>query len=82
VIERLAASEASKAAAKRAVSRATASSTIDVVKGPGESIIVRILRPGRNGHQVIESVIDSTGKKTVVQKAYDASGKLVHYDPK
>jgi RHS repeat-associated protein len=80
-VERLAASAAAKAAANRAISRATTKSTIDVVQ-EGTSIIVRITRPGRNGYQVIESVIKSDGTKTVVQKAYDAAGKLVHYDPK
>jgi RHS repeat-associated protein len=80
-LERLPASQAAKEAAKRAISRATTSSTIDVVK-EGSSVVVRISRPGRSGHQVIESVIDSAGKKTVVQKAYDAAGKLVHHHPK
>ena len=78
VLERLPISQAAKEAAKRAISR---SSTIDVVK-EGGSVVVRISRPGRNGFQVIESVIDSAGGKTVTQKAFDAAGKLVHYHPK
>lgn len=80
-LDRLAVSAAAKEAAKRAISRAMTSSTIDVVK-EGGSVVVRISRAGRNGHQIIESVIDGAGNKTVVQKAYDAAGKLVHYDPK
>ena len=80
-IERMAVSPAAKAAAKRAVSRATASSKIDVIRESG-SLIVRIERAGRNGYQVIESVIKSDGTKTVVQKAFDAAGKSVHYHPK
>ena len=80
-IERMAASQAAKAAAKRAVSRATTGSKIDIVN-EGGSLVVRITRAGRNGYQVIESVIKSDGTKTVVQKAFDAAGKLVHYHPK
>jgi RHS repeat-associated protein len=80
-LERLPVSTAAKEAAKRAIYRATKSSTIDVVS-EGDSVVVRISRVGRNGHQVIESVIDAGGKKTVVQRAYDTAGKLVHYDPK
>jgi RHS repeat-associated protein len=80
-IGRMAVSEAAKAAARSAVSRATTKSTIDVVR-EGSTLIVRVLRPGRNGHQVIESVIKSDGTKTVVQKAFDAAGNLVHYHPK
>ncbi len=80
-IARMAVSESAKAAARSAISRATTKSTIDVVK-EGGNLIVRVARPGRDGHQVIESVIKSDGTKTVVQKAFDAAGRLVHYHPK
>jgi RHS repeat-associated protein len=80
-ITRMAASEAAKAAARSAVSRATTSSTIEIVEESG-GLIVRISRAGRNGYQIVESVIKSDGAKSVVQKAFDAAGELVHYDPK
>jgi RHS repeat-associated protein len=80
-VEHLAASQAAKAAAKKAISRATSTSTIEVVEEAG-TVYVRISRAGRQGHQVIETTIKSDGTKTVVQKAYNDFGKLVHYDPK
>lgn len=56
-------------------------STIEVVEEAG-NVYVRIKRAGFDGYQVVESVIKSDGTKSVVQKAYDAAGRLVHYDPK
>jgi hypothetical protein len=69
------------AAANRAIARATSSSTIDVVQRGGD-VVVRVARPGADGHQVIETVVTSDGTKRVVQLAYDSNGQLVHYDPK
>jgi hypothetical protein len=77
----LAASQAAKAAARKAISRATVNSTIEVVEEAG-TVYVRIKRAGFDGYQVVESVIKSDGAKNVVQKAFDAAGRLVHYDPK
>jgi len=74
-------SDAQFQAALRAIARATSKSAINITK-EGENLIVKITRPGRNGYQEIVSTIDESGTKTVVQKAYDQSGKLVHYDPK
>jgi hypothetical protein len=73
--------EAQAAAANRAIGRATSSSTIDVTTS-GPNVVVRIIRPGTNGHQVIESIVGVDGSKSVVQLAYDSQGNLVHYDPK
>jgi RHS repeat-associated protein len=80
-INRLGVSEPIKAAARRAIKRATSNSTIDVVK-EGGNVIVRIKRAGHDGYQVIETVIKSNGVKQTVQKAYDAAGNLVHFHPK
>jgi RHS repeat-associated protein len=72
---------AQAAAAIAAVARATSTSSIQVMR-QGQNLIVQISRTGRNGYQVIESVIDQAGGKQVVQKAYDAAHTLVHFDPK
>ena len=72
---------AQAAAAISAIARATASSSIQIMR-QGQDLAVRISRAGANGYQVIESVIDQAGGKQVVQKAYDAANMLVHYDPK
>ncbi|MGQ0824617.1 MAG: hypothetical protein ACT4OX_06240 [Actinomycetota bacterium] len=77
----LGATEQQVAAANRAIGRATSTSTIDVVQS-GPNVIVRVARPGVDGHQVIETVVRADGSKSVVQLAYDSSGRLVHYDPK
>jgi hypothetical protein len=81
-LAKLAGSEAQAAAANRAVGRATATSTIQIARGEGSSIIVRVTRRGADDIQVIESQVAKDGSKTVVQKAYDAAGNLVHYDVK
>jgi hypothetical protein len=78
---RLASSAPQAAAAASAISRATTSSSVQVFK-QGTDLVVRIIRAGANGYQAIESVVDQAGNKQVVQKAYDISGSLVHYDPK
>lgn len=69
------------ASANRAISRATASSEIDVSM-TGDDVVVRITRPGVDGRQVMENVVAPDGQKSVTQLAYDESGALVHYDPK
>jgi hypothetical protein len=69
------------AAANRAISRATTSSTIGIEK-EGSDVIVSVSRAGQYGYQVIESTIGPDGTKTVVQKAYDAAGNLVHFHTK
>ena len=71
-----------RAAAHRAIGRATSSETIEVLGGEGSDIVVRLTRSGRNGHQVIESTVRADGATSVVQRAYDALGKLLHNDPK
>jgi hypothetical protein len=81
-IEQMGLSEAAKQAALRAIARGGANQVYQLIEREGGGVIVRILRPGRDGYQVIESIIDQVGNKQVIQKAVDALGKLVHYDPK
>ena len=69
------------AAANRAIGRGTSTSTYNVGTF-GERVVVQVQRPGANGYQVVETVVSPDGSKFVVQKAYDAAGQLVHYDPK
>jgi hypothetical protein len=49
-----------------------------------ENGVMRVLkeRPGNDGKQVIESLVNSEGKKNIVQRAYDSTCKLVHEDSK
>jgi hypothetical protein len=68
-------------AALRAVSRATASTRIDVASS-GSSVTVSLIRPGHDGYQVLVSVIGPRGTDIVVQLAYKATGVLDHVDPK
>ena len=65
------------AAVSSAISRATSTSTVQVTQY-GPDVIVQIYRPGANGYQVIESIVTPSGTKSVLQKAYDALGNLVH----
>jgi hypothetical protein len=68
-------------AVKRAIQRATATSSIKITQY-GSDVIVQIIRKGREGFQIVESVVNISGSKTVIQKAYDAAGNLIHYHPK
>lgn len=72
---------AQAAAVNSALSRATTTSTVKVTQY-GSDVVVQVMRPGQNGFQVIETVVNQNGTKTVLQKAYDAAGELVHYHPK
>jgi RHS repeat-associated protein len=82
-IEDAAISNAQKAAVKSALSRAGSQGTVTVEKLADGSVRVLTERAGRAGSQVIEKVIDSAGNTaSVVQKAYDVAGNLVHVDPK
>lgn len=81
-LARMALPEAQAQAARSAISRATTSSSVDIVQQEGGNLLVRVVRPGANGYQAIESTITRDGIKTVVQKAWDAAGRLVHVDPK
>ena len=71
-----------KAAAYRTISRATSTEDIDIVRMANSDLIIRRTRPGKIGYQVFEDTIRPDGSKTVVQKAYDDAGNLVHFDPK
>jgi len=80
-LDALRVSQAQLSAALRAISRGTTSSIYDIGRY-GQNIVVRVIRQGRDGYQVIESIIRPSGDKSVVQMAYDAAGVLVHYDIK
>ncbi len=73
---------AQSAAAKSAITRATATSSIKVTQS-GADVVVQVFRAGEmGGYQVIESVVNPSGAKSVVQKGYSAAGKVTHYDVK
>jgi hypothetical protein len=74
--------EAQAKAARRTIGRATASEDIAITPEASGAIIVTRTRPGRIGRQEFEDTIHPDGSKQVVQKAYDAAGNLVHFDPK
>lgn len=64
-----------------AVKRLTGSYST-TVKMSGPNVVLEAFRHGADGYQVIETVVPVSGQKQVVQKAYNAAGELVHYDPK
>ncbi len=73
---------AQKQAAKRALARAGSNASVSISESDGGLIRVEVTRPGFDGTQTITKAIDSAGNTTTVQAAHDASGTLVHYDPK
>jgi hypothetical protein len=72
---------AQTAAAILAINRATTSSTIKIVIGE-TFVVVRSIRSGFNGYQVIEAAVDPFGKKEVIQLGFDSAGNMTHFDPK
>ena len=74
-------SPAQLASVKRAIRRATATEVITITQY-GDSVVFQSFRHGRDGYQVIEKIVDIHGKGDPIQRAYNAAGKLVHYDPK
>jgi RHS repeat-associated protein len=82
-IEDAAISDGQKAAVKSALDRAASTAKVQIEKLADGSVRITTERAGRNGFQAIEKVVDASGAtKSVVQKAYDAAGNLVHVDPK
>ncbi len=82
-IEDAAISDGQKAAVKSALDRAASTAKVQLEKLADGSIRITTERAGRNGFQAIEKVVDASGAtKSVVQKAFDAAGNLVHVDPK
>jgi hypothetical protein len=81
-LSQLGLSEAQAAAANRAIGRATTSTSIELTQGEGGAVLVRLSRPGRDGYQVVESVIAKDGTKTVTQYGVNSEGTVVHVDPK
>lgn len=73
--------DAQAAAVKSTLSRATTTSTIRVTQY-GPDVVVQVMRPGQNGYQVMETIVNQNGTKSVIQRAYDAAGELVHFHPK
>ena len=82
IIDGMGLPEAQVRAARRTIVRATASEDLEVVPASAGPIVITRSRPGRNGRQVFEDTIQPDGSKQVVQRAYDASGNLIHHDPK
>jgi hypothetical protein len=69
-------------AVRSAISRATSSDTIDILRSKAGDVVVNLTRPGADGRQVMEYTIGQDGAKIPIQKAYDVFGNLVHLDPK
>jgi hypothetical protein len=82
IIENMGLPAPQERAARRTIARATASDEIDIVKRDSGQLVVIRSRPGRFGKQVLEDTIGPDGTKQVVQKAFDPSGQIVHFDPK
>lgn len=80
-VARLGLPGAQGAAINKSISRATSSSTLDILRS-GDDVVVNLSRPGRDGHQVIQTVVKPDGSKEVVQLAFNGKGELVHVDPK
>ncbi len=81
-LEDLAISDAQKAAAKRAIQRATTTERVTLDRMADGSIRVLRTRPGSSGFQSFSTVIDAGGNSRTVQVGVNASGEVTHYDPK
>ena len=85
-LENGAVNEIQKQAVKRALARGAAADTYTIEKLADGSIrVIRTVAGRAGGRAIYESVVDAAGNTlpgSAVQKAYDAAGNLVHYDPK
>ena len=72
---------AQEAGVRSAIGRATSSSTIDLFKAAADNVYVQVSRPGRDGFQVMQSIVSPSGAKSVTQVIIDGAGK-VFLDPK
>ncbi|HZQ21448.1 MAG TPA: RHS repeat-associated core domain-containing protein [Terriglobales bacterium] len=82
-LEDAAISDGQKAAVKSALDRAASTAKVKLEQLADGSLRITTERAGRNGFQAIEKVVDASGTtKSVVQKAFDSAGNLVHVDPK
>ncbi len=82
IIDGMALPAAQADAARRTIRRATASEDIEISVTASGELFIKRSRLGKIGFQVLEDTIRPDGGKEVVQKAYDAAGNLIHYDPK
>jgi len=64
-------------AVSSAIGRATSTSGVRVTQN-GPDVIVEVFRKGDDGFQVMESTVRLDGTKSVIQKAFDSAGNLVH----
>ena len=68
---------------KSALDRAASTAKVKLEQLADGSLRITTERAGRNGFQAIEKVVDARGAtKSVVQKAFDGAGNLVHVDQK
>jgi len=81
-LDELGVTGAQLAGARSAIGRKTSRETLDLIIDNAGNVIVRLRRAGFEGYQSINSTIDASGVKTVIQEAYDALGRLVHCHPK
>ena len=85
-VERGAVSEAQKAAVKRALARGAVDSKFTIQKlGDGSVKVITEVAGRAGGRATYEKIISAGGETvpgSVIQKAYDAAGNLVHVDAK
>ena len=80
-LERLGLSEAQKAAARSAIGRATTRETIELIQQSNGNLLVHLIREGRDGFQVVQTVVRPDATKVVTQYGISESGRI-HIHPK
>jgi len=68
-------------AVNSSIKRITSASVSKITQN-GSDVVIQIFRQGHDGYQVVETTVRINGSKTIIQKAYNSSGKLVHHHPK
>ncbi len=83
VLEQLELPELQRAKVNRIIQKSGSATSYDLVLGADNTVIIRYYRPGGNGYQVFEYVVDENGSRiSVTQYAFDRDGNLVHVDVK
>jgi len=75
--------ELQRAKVNRIIQKSGSATSYDLVCGADNTVTIRYYRPGGNGYQVFEYVVDENGSRiSVTQYAFDRDGNLVHVDEK
>ena len=76
-VESLGLPAAQRAAVRSAIGRATTREEIEIIAEDGGKVMVHLIRPGRDGFQIMQSVVQPDATKVVTQYGVSANGRVI-----